>query len=1088
MSTVQVKIDTVTIPSYPEAEAENLPMFAENRVHQRTSGRPYPNRVVLKTLREPKADRDYEMIRLENEYLAIEILPELGGRIFSAKDKTTGYDFFYKQSVIKPALIGALGNWISGGVEFNWPYHHRPSTFMPVDYEIEHEADGSVTVWLSEHDPIERMKGMVGIRLRPGEAIFETRVQVSNRTPVTRSFLWWENAAVPVNEQYQIFFPTDVSYVNFHYHRSVGTWPINSGTYNGIRLGEDIDIQQHANTKSPTSYFSAASKYDFFGGYDHGKECGVVHVANHHISPGKKLFTWAYNQLSKTWERALTDTDGEYAELMAGSYTDNQPNFAWLEAYETKKFSQFWYPIHKIGAPTYANTECALSLNKDGSKLSILTTRTFKGATVRLRSDQQDVLNTTIDLSPAAAIVLPIECAINPAAISIEIVDSEGKRIAKYQTEPKKAEEIPAPWVDIPGPAHFHSAQELHLAGTHVDQYRSPKDLPQVYWEAALLRAPDYAPALIDLGILYYKQGRFTEARERLEHALKVLTRHNGNPRCGEVFYALGLVLKAQGDIDAAYDAFYKSSWNEAMISKAMSQIASIDGIRGEYEDMLTHSENALAHAADNPLAISLAILAELKTGHKASADLRIATALKNDPLHLTVRYLRVLSEDGSIPEFIKSLKTSKSQTALDLAFELTGAGFNEEAHKLLEQLPASADPMVHYTLASLYLAQGDQTKADKAIACGEAVCNPHTYPFRLEELMALEQVIDNSPDKTAKAQYYLGCLLYDKFRYAEAASLWEESLQLTPDFAPTLRNLAVAYYSHLDKKSDVLPLLQKALEITPDDEQLVYEIGYVMTKLGVSPAERLDFLNSHSDPSATIRDDLILEWARAYNQAANPQAALELLNAYHFVPCEGGEHAVVEQYMFAHHLLGRMEFTKGNYEAALQHFRDAQHLPQSLEAGLWSETWLVPHQLFEANCLDALKRPEEARPLYQHILKLEIEYFSNMHLPELPVYQARALQALGQFARAERILRDCLRKWNQALKDSSAGFFSTTPFFISYVDQPEEARTAQFKYLTSKAKQALGDAVGAKADLELSQSYDPGRLHAWIDLKELKA
>ena len=167
---VQVNVTQKTIPTYPEEPAEALPMFAENRVHQRTSGRPYPNRVVLKTNLRERVDRDYTVITLENECLTVEILPEIGGRIFSARDKSTGYDFFYRQSVIKPALIGALGNWISGGVEFNWPFHHRPSTFMPVDYTIEEEADGAVTVWLSEHDPIERMKGMVGVRLCPGRS------------------------------------------------------------------------------------------------------------------------------------------------------------------------------------------------------------------------------------------------------------------------------------------------------------------------------------------------------------------------------------------------------------------------------------------------------------------------------------------------------------------------------------------------------------------------------------------------------------------------------------------------------------------------------------------------------------------------------------------------------------------------------------------------------------------------------------------------------------------------------------------------------------------------------------------------------
>lgn len=348
MSNASIRIEQLMLPTYPEPGNEEMPLFSEHRVHQRSTGRPYPNKVVLEVNRERKIERSYTVVHLENEYLDVLVLPEIGGRIFAARDKVTDYDFFYRQHVIKPGLIGALGSWISGGVEFNWPYHHRPSGFLPCDFETEECGDGSVICWLSEHDPIDRMKGMVGIVLKPGCAYLETRVKLCNRTPVTKSFLWWENAAVPVNESYQIFFPKDVTYVNFHYLDSRISYPIaGDATFNGIDMTTARDISWHKNTKDATSYFACASQYDFFGGYDHGLDCGVVHIGDHHVSPGKKMFTWAYNQLSKTWENTLTDTDGQYAELMAGSYTDNQPNFAWLEPYETKEFPSTGIPFRR---------------------------------------------------------------------------------------------------------------------------------------------------------------------------------------------------------------------------------------------------------------------------------------------------------------------------------------------------------------------------------------------------------------------------------------------------------------------------------------------------------------------------------------------------------------------------------------------------------------------------------------------------------------------------------------------------------------------------------------------------------------------
>lgn len=170
------------------------------------------------------------------------ILPEIGGRIHVGQDKTNGYDFFYRQSVIKPALVGLLGPWISGGVEFNWPQHHRPSTYMPVQHAIEHSGDGSVTIWLSEHEPMQRMKGMVGICLHPGKSYNEARVRVYNRTPFAQTFLWWANVGIRVHDHYQAFFPPDVTYVADHAKRAVSSFPIARNFYYGVDYRKGVDL------------------------------------------------------------------------------------------------------------------------------------------------------------------------------------------------------------------------------------------------------------------------------------------------------------------------------------------------------------------------------------------------------------------------------------------------------------------------------------------------------------------------------------------------------------------------------------------------------------------------------------------------------------------------------------------------------------------------------------------------------------------------------------------------------------------------------------------------------------------------------
>lgn len=1017
----------ITIPTYREPSAEEMPMFAENRVHQRTSGNPYPNHIVLEVDREHKEDKEYTCIRLENEYLKLEILPELGGKIYSAYDKTTGYDFFYKQHVIKPALIGCLGSWISGGLEFNWPFHHRASTFMPTDYYIERQDDGSVIVWLSEHDPIERMKGMVGIVLKPGEAKFETRMKLCNRTSVTSSFLWWENTAVPVNKQYQIFYPKDVSYVNFHYKRSVTTYPVATnalGVFNGIRYNGETDISMHKNTVQPTSYFCAPSKYDFFGGFDHEKDCGVVHIANHHTAPGKKMFTWAYNQLSASWENALTDTDGAYAELMAGSYSDNQPDFAWIEPYETKEFSQHWYPIGKVGIPCYANLNGAVHWDNDGL---IIQTTSNRKATVVAEYDGKVVLKKEVDFN--AGVPSAFNAEFKGVGSSVKVI-CDSIEIISYTEEEKNIYDIPDTTEDMPNFKEVKTAQELYLEGVHVWQYRDPAILPDSYWKEALKRDGEHIGSLNALAVFNYKHDDFEKALEYAKRAENVVCKYNKHPQSGEIFFNLGLIYLATDEFDTAYDYFYKSSWNMNYYSAAMTHIAAIDGKRGHFKNMLYHSENALKYNVNNPIASVYAAIAQHNTGKEDKAIDSIESVLNSDPLNHLARYVYCKLNKLSKEDFYFALKSDASQTCMDIAFDLYACGMDEWATELLDGVQ-NKSPMIYYII-------GDYNEAENTPLYS-------SFPFRTEEYKILKNVTDSNSD-LPMAHYYYGCLCYASGKYECAAKHFSKAIELKPDFYISYRNLAVAYYSHLNKKDEVLPLLKKALELNPKNRQLVYEYAYVSAKLGVSPCERIKFILDNS--TGTMRDDVCIELARAYNQNGEYEKAIELFDFHTFVPCEGGEHAVAEQYMFAYYAIGRRLLSENKFANAAKAFKKAQILPQNLGAGLWNECKLIPHQFYYAMCCGGMGNHGEAEKIYDHILEFKIDYFSNMHLPELPFYQAMAYTARGDFLMGRALIDKYQKKWNEAITKEDVGYFGTTPFFISYCDDAKTARKAYYSYL----------------------------------------
>jgi hypothetical protein len=190
-SPAQVLAEEITVeyPTYAVGQPEKHPLFFEKRVYQGSNGKVYPLPFIDKVFDVPELRR-YRALRLENEFVRVLILPDFGGRIHAIQDKTNhDYDIIYHQKVIKPALVGLAGPWISGGIEFNWPQHHRPGTFMPVDWSIERPPDGSITAWMSEHDPLNRLKGMHGVRLTPDSALIEVRVRLFNRTPYLQTFL-----------------------------------------------------------------------------------------------------------------------------------------------------------------------------------------------------------------------------------------------------------------------------------------------------------------------------------------------------------------------------------------------------------------------------------------------------------------------------------------------------------------------------------------------------------------------------------------------------------------------------------------------------------------------------------------------------------------------------------------------------------------------------------------------------------------------------------------------------------------------------------------------------------------------------------
>jgi len=707
---VRVWSEELTFPTYLPAAPDKNPMFLEKRVYQGSSGKVYPLPFTDRIAEKP-VDRKWKAVWIENEFIRALVLPEIGGRIHALQDKTNGYDLLYNQPVIKPALVGLAGPWISGGIEFNWPQHHRPATFLPVDFEIEEHAGGSKTIWCSDHDPLARMKGMHGVCLHPGKAYLELKVRACNRTQLTQTFLWWANVATRVHEAYQSFFPPDVHYVADHARRSISEYPFCHGQYYGVNYAKrgrrgipanevpsqfippharksqisnlkfeipgyaPNDLSFYANIPVPTSYMCMGSKEDFFGGYDHFAQAGIVHYANHHIAPGKKQWTWGNHEFGYAWDRNLTDADargefGPYIEIMAGVYTDNQPDFSFLQPGETKSWSQYWYPIRKIGPAQKANLDAAVSLrvfNGTGvppvsfknevanlkneshrrdarattAQLGVAVTSVQPKAVVSLTAKGKSIARFVRDLSPPKPLVEKIKLprGLSETDLQIRVTDKSGRELISYQPQPRTKAEVPPPASEPPSPRDIASTDELFITGAHLDQYRHATRCPSLYWREALRRDPLDSRCNNALGFWHLRRGEFAIAEKHFRTAIERITRRNSNPCDGEAHYNLGLCLRYQLDFcssrreealtstaanqlnqslltsaatklfEDAYAAFYKATWNQAWASAAFHALAEIDCCRANWSTALEHLNRSLRFNADNTRARNLKVL-----------------------------------------------------------------------------------------------------------------------------------------------------------------------------------------------------------------------------------------------------------------------------------------------------------------------------------------------------------------------------------------------------------------------------------------------------------------------------------------------
>ncbi|BBI32682.1 DUF5107 domain-containing protein [Cohnella abietis] len=1096
--------EIVEIPTYGVGMPDKNPMFLEKRVYQGSTGKVYPHPVIDK-IDDEKKPQPYRMVILENDYLRIEIMPELGGRIYRAIDRTNQYDFVYYNQVIKPALVGLAGPWISGGIEFNWPQHHRPNTYGPVEYRLEKREDGSATVWVSEIDRMYGTKVTAGFTLYPDKAYLEISAQLYNRTPEPQTFLWWANPAVAVNDHTQSVFPPDVTAVFDHGKRDVSRFPIATGTYYKMDYSEGVDISRYKNIPVPTSYMAYKSDYNFVGGYDHAVKAGLLHVANHHISPGKKQWTWGNGEFGQTWDNNLTDEDGPYIELMTGVYTDNQPDFTWLQPYEEKTFKQYFMPYKDIGVVKNATIEAAVNLEIDEhsgtASVYAYATSLFAGATVELTGAGRTYMKETVTLSPTETFHSSIKLDTNVQAheLSVTIRNADNRVLVAYTPKQPEIEEVPEAAKPLPEPSELRTNEQLYLAGLHLEQYRHATFEPEAYYLEGLKRDEGDIRINVAYGTLLLRRGQFSESEKHFRTAVKSATWRNPNPYDGEAYYQLGVSLKMQGRLEEAFAALYKSVWSAAWQDVGYFSLAQIATEKGSIEEalelversLIRNSRNYKARDLKSALLRKLGRLKEAATFSIETIRLDIADFGAYNELKLTYEASGDVKLAQEAYEKLLSLLRKDAHNHLALAADYTSAGLFAEAIGVLKMIaPGETDatyPMVHYALGYLYALAGDKEASSRRLHAGRKASPDYCFPNTLFDLAVLQFAIaENANDP--KAHYYLGNLLYDKKNESEAIRHWEISSSIEPSFPIVNRNLALAYYNKLGDAGKARQALEQAFACDVTDARVFYELDQLYKKIEMSPEERLARLEAHLE-LVRARDDLYLEYVTLHNRLKRHETAINLLTSRKFHPWEGGEGKTTGQYVLALVELAKLSLSVHRYDEAKDLLLRALVYPDNLGEGKLSGAQENNIFYYLGCAYEGLNLAEQAdnsfRIASQGLEEPTSAMYYNDQPPDMIFYQGLAWLKLENAKEAKRRFNKLIDYSEKHLFDEvKIDYFAVSlPDFLVFEDDLNKRNEIHCRYMRGLGLLGLGRREEAAEELVHALRLDGNHLGAFIHL-----
>lgn len=1068
------------LPTYPVEPADKNPMFFRNESYQGASKYIYPlglNDIISSQ----RIEKEWKALILENEFIKLCVAPEIGGKLYYATDKSNNYNFIYKNNVVKPSNIGMTGAWVSGGIEWCVFHHHRASTFLPVDYTLAENSDGSKTIWIGETEPRHSMRWTVGITLFPDKSYFQAEVKIINPTPLTNTFLYWANVATHANENFQVIFPPSVQFATYHSKNSFTRWPISTEVYSGDDFTRGVDISWWKNVTNSNSFFAYDLKEDFMGAYDHGKESGTVHIGDHNIVKGAKLWEWGSGPRGQATEGRLTENDGPYVEIMVGAFSDNQPDYSWIRPYEVKTFKQYWYPVKDIQGFKNANLNGAVNLEKREKNtvfLGYCSTQKVNKAKVTLKNREKIILQKDIEISPSNAFIatVKIDGAYSMTDLYTELINAEtGEVLISYQpVEYDRIEDLPEIVKSPPSPKDITTIEELYLTGSRIEQFYNPRIKAMDYYLEALNRDPADVRSNAAVGNIYLKNGDFVTARKYFANALKRLTKDYTRPSTCEAFYQQGLTLKALELYNEAIDTLYRATWDHAWHSAAYLELAKISGLKGEFEKALDQVNESLSTNSRNNRAIGLKISLQRRLGDLKGALTTLGNLLVTDPLDFRIEneYYLIMKELGDSQKTVNILSDLNkkmrdyNQNYLEVAVVYLNDGLFKEAEDVLSRFNGE-NPIVDYYLGYIQDKAGNREQAQKFFKKAFEQPVDYVFPFRLLTIKVLNTALEyNSND--GKANYYIGNILYDK-QPVKAIEYWEKAVKCDPDFAIAYRNLGWGYYRHYADLPKAITSYEKAISLNRNEAIYYTELDNLYELTNSTLDKRLALFAGNKEV-VQKRDDAFVRQITVLTLAGQPEKAVEYLTGKKFSYREGSSR-VREVIIDAHLMLGKKYFAEKDYEKALENFLKAQ-VPDEEAGSARSGNRDIQVNYYIGLAYDALGNKSKAKSFYKLASEQTITRSGYM-----TYYQGLSFAKLGNTTKAKEIFNAMVSDGDKQIQGSGSG----GDFFAIFGEREIENSRKSLAY-TIRGLGYKGLDEAGKAEEDLKKAVDLSHSNLWAN------